>query len=77
MALTIGSVLASWLPVTETCKILVSAPDIVTVAGRSHRAFAETATTFFAAEANFRLDRIIAAARGVSANDFFERLARN
>ncbi len=54
---------------------LVSAPDIVTVARRSDRAFADTATTFFAAKANFRLDRIIAAARGVPANDFFERLA--
>jgi glutamate dehydrogenase len=47
----------------------------VTVAARSHRYFADTATTFFAAVANFRLDRIIAVARGVSANDFFERLA--
>jgi glutamate dehydrogenase len=55
--------------------ILLSAPDIVTVARRSDRAIADTATTFFAAEANFRLDRIIAAARGVAANDFFERLA--
>jgi glutamate dehydrogenase len=54
---------------------LVSAPDIVAVAGRTNRAIGDTATTFFAAEANFRLDRIIAAARGVPANDFFERLA--
>jgi glutamate dehydrogenase len=54
---------------------LVSAPDIVTVAGRTNRAIGDTATTFFAAEANFRLDRIVAAARGVPANDFFERLA--
>jgi len=54
---------------------LVSAPDIVTVAQHINRAIGDTATTFFAAEANFRLDRIIAAARGVPANDFFERLA--
>jgi glutamate dehydrogenase len=54
---------------------LVSAPDIVTVSGRTNRAIGDTATTFFAAETNFRLDRIIAAARGVSANEFFERLA--
>jgi glutamate dehydrogenase len=54
---------------------LVSAPDIATVAERTNRAIGDTATTFFAAEANFRLDRIIAAARGVPANDFFERLA--
>jgi glutamate dehydrogenase len=55
--------------------VLVSAPDIVTVAGRTSRAIGDAATTFFAAEANFRLDRIIAAARGVPASDFFERLA--
>jgi len=54
---------------------LVSAPDIATVAERTNRAIGDTATTFFAAEANFRVDRIIAAARGVPANDFFERLA--
>jgi glutamate dehydrogenase len=54
---------------------LASAPDIVTVAGRSNRAINDTATTFFAAKANFRLDSIISAARGVPANDFFERLA--
>jgi glutamate dehydrogenase len=54
---------------------LVSAPDIVTVAERTKRAIADTATTFFAAEANFGLDRISAAARGVPANDYFERLA--
>src|SRR5258707_1650094 len=54
---------------------LVSAPDIVTVAGRTNRAIGDTATTFFAAETNFRLDRIIVAARGVPANDYFERLA--
>jgi len=47
----------------------------VTVAERANRGIGDTATTFFAAEANFRLDRIIAAARSVPANDFFERLA--
>jgi len=54
---------------------LVSAPDIVTVAGRTNRAIGDTAATFFATETNFRLDRIIAAARGVPATDYFERLA--
>ncbi len=54
---------------------LVSAPDIVTVAERTGRTIGEAATTFFAAEANFRLDRLIAAARSVSANDNYERLA--
>jgi glutamate dehydrogenase len=54
---------------------LVSAPDIVTVAERTKRAIGDTAATFFSAEAKFRLDRIIAAARGVPAGDYFERLA--
>jgi glutamate dehydrogenase len=54
---------------------LVSAPDIVTVAERTSRAIDDTAATFFSAEAKFRLDRIIAAARGVPASDYFERLA--
>lgn len=54
---------------------LVSAPDIVTVAERSTRPISDAAATFFDAEANFRLDRIIAAARRVPANDYFERMA--
>lgn len=54
---------------------LVSAPDIVTVAERTTRPIGDAAATFYAAEANFRLDRIIAAARNVPANDYFERMA--
>jgi glutamate dehydrogenase len=54
---------------------LVSAPDIVTVAERTTRPIGDAAATFFAAEANFRLDRIVAAARSVPANDYFERMA--
>ncbi|UGY20369.1 NAD-glutamate dehydrogenase [Bradyrhizobium septentrionale] len=54
---------------------LVSAPDIVTVAERTSRPIGDAAATFFAAEANFRLDRIVAAARSVPANDYFERMA--
>ncbi len=55
--------------------ILVSAPDIVTVAERTNRTIGDAATTFFATEANFHLDRIITAARSVPANDNYERLA--
>ncbi|SDI98241.1 glutamate dehydrogenase (NAD) [Bradyrhizobium lablabi] len=54
---------------------LVSAPDIVTVAERTSRPIGDAAATFFAVEANFRLDRIVAAARSVPANDYFERMA--
>lgn len=54
---------------------LIAAPDIVTIAERTARAIGDAAATFFAAEANFRLDRIITAARSVPANDYFERMA--
>jgi glutamate dehydrogenase len=54
---------------------LVSAPDIVAVAGRTNRTIGDTSRTFFAAKANFGLDRIIAAASGVPANEYFEGLA--
>jgi glutamate dehydrogenase len=54
---------------------LISAPDIVTIAERTNRTIGDAATTFFAAEANFHLDRVIAAARSVPAADKFERLA--
>lgn len=47
----------------------------MTIAERTSRAISDAAATFFAAEANFRLDRIIAAARSVPANDYFERMA--
>jgi glutamate dehydrogenase len=73
--LTDGGVPAELAAELADLDTLVSAPDIVTVAERTNRAIGDTATTFFAAEANFRLDRIIVAARGVPANDFFERLA--
>ena len=73
--LTDGGVPAELAGELADLDTLVSAPDIVTVAERTNRAIGDTATTFFAAEANFGLDRIIAAARGVPASDFFERLA--
>jgi glutamate dehydrogenase len=73
--LTDGGVPAELAGQLADLDTLVSAPDIVTVAQCTNRAIGDTATTFFSAEANFRLDRIIAAARGVPANDFFERLA--
>ena len=73
--LTDGGVPAELARELADLDALISAPDIVTVAERTNRAIGDTATTFFAAKANFRLDRIIAAARGAPANDFFERLA--
>jgi glutamate dehydrogenase len=73
--LTDGGVPAELAGELADLDALVSAPDIVTVAERTNRAIGDTATTFFAAEANFHLDRIIAAARGVPVNDLFDRLA--
>jgi glutamate dehydrogenase len=73
--LTDGGVPAELAGELADLDALVSSPDIVTVAERTNRAIGDAATTFFAVGANFGLDRIIAAARDVPANDFFERLA--
>jgi glutamate dehydrogenase len=54
---------------------LVGATDIVMVADRTGRPIAEVAATYFAAAAFFRLDRIVAAARGIVIADYFDRLA--
>ncbi len=54
---------------------LVAAPDIVEVAGRTGQGVADVAATYFAAEAFFRLDHIIDAARGIVVSDYFDRLA--
>jgi glutamate dehydrogenase len=54
---------------------LSAAPDIVLVAGRTGKAIAEVAFTYFAARNFFRLDRIANAAREIAASDYFDRLA--
>jgi len=51
---------------------LVSAPDIVAVGGRTNRAIGDTAATFFAAEAKFRLDRITPPHAACRRTIFFE-----
>jgi glutamate dehydrogenase len=56
-------------------RMLGSAPDIVLVADRAGRPIGEVATTFFAAAAFFRLDRLTAAASGIAVLDHFDRLA--
>ena len=55
--------------------VLVAAPDIVMVADRAGQNIAEVAATYFAAEAFFRLDQIVGAARGIVISDYFDRLA--
>jgi glutamate dehydrogenase len=54
---------------------LVAAPDIVVVADRTGQEVADVAATYFAAEAFFRLDHIVNAARGIVVSDYFDRLA--
>jgi glutamate dehydrogenase len=54
---------------------LVAAPDIVLVADGAGRDIGALTATYFAAAAFFRLDQIIAAARGVVISDYFDRLA--
>jgi glutamate dehydrogenase len=51
------------------------APDIVMVAEQARRPIAEVATTYFAAEAFFRLDRVTGAAGDIVVVDYFDRLA--
>jgi len=58
-----------------TLRVLVAAPDIVMVADRAGQNIAEVAATYFAAEAFFRLDQIVGAARGIVISDYFDRLA--
>jgi glutamate dehydrogenase len=53
---------------------LSGATDIVLVADQSGKAVTDVATTYFAAGAFFRLDRILGAARSVKATDHFDWL---
>ena len=54
---------------------LAAAPDIVLVADRTGKPVAAVAATYFAAQAFFRLDRIVTAARAIAVADYFDRLA--
>ena len=54
---------------------LTAAPDIVLIADRTRKPMAEVAATYFAAQAFFRLDRIVSAARAIAVSDYFDRLA--
>jgi glutamate dehydrogenase len=58
-----------------TLPALACAPDIVMVADRTGQDVAAVTATYFAAEAFFRLDHIIGAARGIVISDYFDRLA--
>jgi glutamate dehydrogenase len=60
-----------------TLPLLTTAPDIVLVADRTKMPVAEVTATYFAAEAFFRLDRIMTAAGEIRPTDYFDRLALN
>ena len=55
--------------------LLGSTADIVLIADRTQQPFSLVAPVFFAAEAYFQLDRIVAAARDITLVDYFDRLA--
>ena len=58
-----------------TLPLLMAATDIVLVAERTGKPVAEVTATYFAAEAFFRLDRIVVAAGDITTTDYFDRLA--
>ena len=54
---------------------IAAAPDVVLIADRAKKPIAAIVATYFAAEAYFRLDRVVAASRGIVVSDYFDRLA--
>ena len=54
---------------------IAAAPDVVLIADRTKKPIAAIAATYFAAEAYFRVDRVVTAARGIVVSDYFDRLA--
>jgi glutamate dehydrogenase len=54
---------------------ITAAPDVVLIADRTKKPIAAIVATYFAAEAYFRIDRVVTAARGIVVSDYFDRLA--
>ena len=54
---------------------IAAAPDVVLIADRTKKPIAAIVATYFAAEAYFRIDRVVAAARSIVVSDYFDRLA--
>jgi glutamate dehydrogenase len=54
---------------------IAAAPDVVLIADRTKKPIAPIVSTYFAAEAYFRIDRVVMAARGIVVSDYFDRLA--
>jgi glutamate dehydrogenase len=55
--------------------LLRSATDIVLISDRAGQPVGQIAATYYAAEAHFQIDRIVAAARDIKLADYFDRLA--
>jgi glutamate dehydrogenase len=54
---------------------IAAAPDVVLIADRTKKPIAAIVSTYFAAEAYFRVDRVVTAARDIVTADYFDRLA--
>jgi glutamate dehydrogenase len=54
---------------------IAAAPDAVLIADRTKKPIAAIVSTYFAGEAYFRVDRVVAAARDIVVTDYFDRLA--
>jgi len=54
---------------------ITAAPDVVLITDRTKKPIAAIVATYFAAEAYFRVDRVVTAARGIVVSDYFDRLA--
>jgi glutamate dehydrogenase len=54
---------------------IAAAPDVVLIADRTRKPIAAIVATYFAAEAYFRVDRVVTAARDIVTADYFDRLA--
>ena len=54
---------------------IAAAPDVVLISDRTKKPMTGIAATYFAAEAYFRIDRVVTAARGIVVSDYFDRLA--
>jgi glutamate dehydrogenase len=55
--------------------LLRSATDIVLISDRTGQPVTQVAATYYAAEAYFQIDRIVATARDIKLADYFDRLA--
>jgi glutamate dehydrogenase len=54
---------------------IAAAPDLVLIADRTQKPIPAIVATYFAAEAFFRVDRLVTAARSIVVSDYFDRLA--